>query len=219
MGLRAMVDRAASFAELLRSTRVYAITDDTLPPERVVSITDALLAAGIRIFQYREKHLSDRERVSIGRELGELIHARGGLLLINDRADIALACGADGAHLGQDDLPLAAGRALLGAELLLGASASYLPEIPAAIADGIDYLGFGAIFATDTKPDAEFAGLDLFEQACAASSVPVVVIVGISIDRATSVLNRGAAGIAVVSALYRAADPGVAAQELLKSIG
>jgi thiamine-phosphate pyrophosphorylase len=213
-----MTDRAASFAGLLQFTRVYAITDDMLAPDDMLSITDILLAAGIRLFQYREKHRSDRDRVSIGRALGERIHEHGGLLLVNDRADIALACGADGAHLGQDDLPLTAGRALLGPDLLLGASASYLPEIPAAIAEGVDYLGFGAVFATDTKLDAELAGLDLLEQACAASTVPMVGIGGISVDRAPAVLGRGADGVAVVSALYRAADPEAAARDLLRIV-
>src|SRR5581483_6295247 len=111
---------------------------------------------GVRLFQYREKTRPDRDRVAIGRALVELVHARGGLVLVNDRVDVAIACGADGAHLGQDDLPLEAGRALLGPDRLLGASASFLPEIGPAIAAGVDYLGFGAVFPTDTKLDAEY---------------------------------------------------------------
>ncbi len=211
-----MVDRATAFNELLRTTRVYAVTDDALPVDHLLGIVARLLAAGIRLFQYREKARPDGERVVVGRRLVELIHHQGGLLIVNDRADIALACGADGAHLGQDDLPLDAARRLLGPDLLLGASASFLDEIPEAISAGIDYLGFGAVFPTDTKLDAEFAGLPLLEQACARSAVPVVGIGGITTERAPSVLACGASGVAVVSALFRALDPGAAARDLLR---
>jgi len=213
-----MAERVQAFADLLQSTRIYAVTDDALPLRRLLDVVDELLEAGIRLFQYREKTASDRDRVDNARVLIERVHKRGGLMIVNDRVDIALASGADGAHLGQDDLPLAVGRAMLGPDLLLGGSASFLPEIPEAIAAGIDYLGFGAVFPTDTKQDAEYAGLDLLEEACRAASVPVVGIGGITRDRAPSVLERGVDGVAVVSALFRAVDPGAAARELLRTV-
>jgi len=203
---------------LLRETRVYAVTDDSLPEERLLQRTDELLDAGIRLVQYRDKKRSDRDRFDLARALLERVHAHDGLLVVNDRVDIALAAGADGAHLGQTDLPLEIGRAMLGTELILGASASYLPEIQLAVAAGIDYLGFGAAFPTDTKPDAEFAGLDLLRDACTASTVPVVGIGGITAERAPSVLGCGAAGVAVVSALFRADRPGAAAKALMNSL-
>lgn len=211
-------ERSSRFTALLRATRVYAVTDDLLAPEQLLQAIDGLLAAGIRLFQYRDKGRPDRERVELGQRLVERIHAQGGLLLVNDRVDIALAVGADGAHLGQDDLPLATGRAMLGPNRLLGASASYLHEIAPAIEAGIDYLGFGAVFTTETKTDAEYAGLDLLMQACRQATVPVVGIGGITVERAAAVIQHGAAGIAVVSALFRAPDPGSAARSMLAAV-
>jgi len=184
----------------------------------MLEVVRALLDAGIRLFQYRDKRASDGERVVIAQRLAEAVRAAGGLLLVNDRADIAIAAGADGAHLGQDDLPLEAGRALLGNDRVLGASASYLPELEPIRAAGCDYLGFGAVFGTETKPDAEYAGLDLLEQACRASSLPVVGIGGITLARAPEVIARGAAGVAVVSALFRAENPRAAGRALLAAV-
>lgn len=210
-----MSDLARRFSALLAETRVYAVTDDGLPPQTTRAIVEALLAAGVRLFQYRDKRSSDQERFEAVGSLAELVHRQGGLLIVNDRVDLAIAAGADGAHLGQDDLPLEIGRALLGPDRILGASASYLHELAPAVAAGIDYLGFGAVYSTDTKPDAELAGLDLLGQACAQVPVPVVGIGGITLERAPEVVARGAAGVAVVSALFRAADPEKAARELL----
>lgn len=211
-------NRRSRFRELLSATGIYAVTDDSLAPELLTEVVVELLAAGIRLFQYRDKTRPDQERAEIAVALSERVHAAGGLLLVNDRVDVALAAGADGAHLGQDDLPVDVGRSMLGTEPVLGASASYLPEIEPARAAGADYVGFGAVFSTDTKPDAEYAGLDLFEEACRRSVLPVVGIGGITIERAGDVIARGAAGVAVVSALFRARDPRSAAGRLLMEV-
>lgn len=202
---------------LLHRTGLYAVTDDALQPDDLVRIVDALLGAGVRLFQYRDKRRSDRERVALARALIERIHAQGGLLLINDRSDLAVAVGADGVHLGQDDLPLGWGRAVVGPDHILGASASYLAEIAPA-AEAADYIGFGAVYVSETKLDAEYAGLDLLEQACLASSRPVVGIGGITAELAAPVIGRGAAGIAVVSGLFRASHPAEAAKRLLAEV-
>ena len=211
------VTRRERFQRLLDATRVYAITDHSLSEPALMSATMKLLDAGIRVFQFRDKQPADARRVALATRLGEMIHAAGGMLIVNDRVDIAIAAGADGAHLGQDDLPFVAGRAMLGPDRVLGVSASYLDEIGPACAAGIDYLGFGAVFATGTKPDAEYAGLELFARACQAASVPVVGVGGISIARAPSVVAAGGRAVAVVSALYQADDPFGAAQQLLET--
>jgi thiamine-phosphate pyrophosphorylase len=211
-------ERAQRLTELLRATRVYAVTDDAATDVRLFQVVDGLIGAGLRVFQYRDKLKVDRARVQIVRALSERVHAVGGLLIVNDRTDLAIAGGADGAHLGQRDLPLDSGRLLLGPDLLLGASASYLEEIGPAVSMGADYLGFGAVFPTDTKPDAEYAGLELLRQACAASSVPVVGIGGITVGRAPSVVGCGAAAVAVVSALFRSSDPADAARQLVAAL-
>jgi thiamine-phosphate diphosphorylase len=206
---------AQRFAALIAESPVYAITDDSLPIEQLDSALSAILGAGVRLVQYRDKMRTDRERVQVAERIRELVRDAGGLLIMNDRVDLALAAGADGAHLGQDDLPFAAGRRLLGPDLLMGVSASYLEEIDPTRLEGVDYLGFGAVYPTDTKPEAEFAGLDLFREVCQRTSLPVVGIGGISVDRVPEVMACGAAGVAVVSALFRAEDPGAAAARLL----
>jgi thiamine-phosphate pyrophosphorylase len=217
--LTSLDSRPDQFLALLQRTKIYAVTDDSLGTEQLLAAVDQLLEAGVRLFQYRDKIRSDRERVEVASLLGERVHLQGGLLIVNDRVDVALAANADGAHLGQDDLPLAVGRTMLGPKRVLGASASYLPEIAPAVGAGIDYLGFGAVFPTGTKPDAEFAGLGLFEEACRCATVPVVGIGGINASRAGAVVACGAAGVAVVSALFRAADPAEAARELFRALG
>jgi thiamine-phosphate pyrophosphorylase len=206
---------AQRFAALLAESPVYAITDDSLPDERLEDALGAILDAGIRVVQYRDKMRSDRERIQVAERLGKLVRGAGGLLIMNDRVDLTLAAGADGAHLGQDDLPFDFGRGLLGPDRLLGVSASYLEEIEPERLEGVDYLGFGALYPTDTKPEAEFAGLELFREVCRRTRLPVVGIGGINVERVRDVMSCGAAGVAVVSALFRADDPGAAAARLL----
>lgn len=207
-----VIDR---FGELLAESPVYAVTDDALRPEQLESALMRVLEAGVRIVQYRDKVHSDRTRVAIARRLRELVHAAGGLLIINDRVDIAVAADTDGVHLGQDDLPLDVARRLLGPDRVLGASASYLEEVTPERLKGVDYLGFGALYPTDTKPNAEFAGLELLRAVCERCPVPVIGIGGVTVERVPEVMACGAAGVAVVSAIFRAEDPGAAARRLL----
>ncbi|MPZ15708.1 MAG: thiamine phosphate synthase [Chloroflexi bacterium] len=206
------------FLRLLHTTGVYAVTDDALRPEELLQTVDALLTGGVRLFQFRDKRRSDRDRVSIASAIADRVHAQGGLMLVNDRADLAVAAGADGAHVGQDDLPAPAARALLGPSRVLGVSASYLPEIGPAEEAGADYIGFGAIFRTDTKADAEHAGLDLLSEACRQARIPVVAIGGITEARIADVIRRGADGVAAVSALFRTDDAAQAAAALLDAV-
>jgi thiamine-phosphate diphosphorylase len=209
---------ATRFLELLDVTGVYAVTDDSLSRDRMLEAVRILLDAGVRLFQYRDKLQADGQRAETASILAGFVRGAGGLLIVNDRVDIALAAGADGAHLGQDDLPIDKARAMFGSHLVLGASASYPSELEPAGAAGADYIGFGAVFGTDTKPDAEYAGLDLLEEACRQTMLPVVGIGGITIDRVADVIRRGAAGVAVVSALFRADDPHAAARRLLAAV-
>ncbi|MSQ23442.1 MAG: thiamine phosphate synthase [Chloroflexi bacterium] len=209
------VSRRQLFLDLLTETRVYAVTDDRLESRKLIGVVEAALRGGVRLFQLRDKRRSDRERVALAQALGGTIRKQGGLLIVNDRADLALAADSDGVHLGQDDLPVATGRKLVGQDRIVGASASYLAEIPIALEGGVDYLGFGAVYPTDTKPDAEYAGLDLLREACGLCPAPVVAIGGISGERAREVLAQGPRGIAVVSALFRSANVEEAARTLI----
>ncbi|MBI4214063.1 MAG: thiamine phosphate synthase [Chloroflexi bacterium] len=206
------------FAVLLSDTHLYAVTDDALEPDRLRAAVESALGVGVRLFQFRDKVHADRERLQIGRWLVELVHQGGGLLIVNDRVDLAVAVDADGVHLGQDDLPVDLGREIAGDQRVVGVSASFLEEVPEAARVGADYIGFGAVFPTGTKVDAEFAGLDLLAQACRVSPLPVVGIGGITADRAAMVMEQGAAGVAVVSALFRAADVAAAGRELLAAV-
>lgn len=171
------------------------------------------------MIQLRGKTLSGGELVRVGRLLRRLTREAGALLIVNDRIDVALAVGADGVHLGQDDLPAGDARRLIGARRLLGLSASTVDEAVRADAAGADYIGFGPVFATSSKEDARPpAGLDALAEAVKAVSVPIVAIGGIHADTVGAVLNTGAAGIAVIAAVVGAADVEEAARSLRRLI-
>jgi len=135
-------------------------------------------------------------------------------LVINDRVDVAVAVGADGVHLGQDDLPVEAARGLLGPERLIGKSTHSVEQATTAESEGVDYIGFGPIFPTPTKPDYQGVGLDLLRQAARDIHVPMVCIGGIDISNLETVVNAGAERVAVVRAVCAAADPEAAARAL-----
>src|SRR5262249_50751301 len=141
---------------ILRSAGLYLVTDERVPPARRREVVAQALAAGVRVVQLRHKEALGAALLAEARELTAVCHAYDGLLIVNDRADVALAAGADGVHVGQEDLPLAAARQVVGSDLLVGVSASYPEEAEAADRDGADYLGFGAMYPTPTKRDAEY---------------------------------------------------------------
>lgn len=167
------------------------------------------------MLQYRAKSATTRGMVEEARALLVLCRSRGVPLLINDRADVAMAVDADGLHVGQDDLPAALARRLLGKGKLLGVSVGSPEEARRAIADGADYLGASPIFATPTKPDAPTPlGIDGMRALTAATRVPIVAIGGINAGNAAAIIAAGASGIAVVSAIVAARDVEAAAREL-----
>jgi len=135
-------------------------------------------------------------------------------LLINDRADIALAVNADGVHIGQEDLPLDQVRRMMGKDAIIGVSAGSLTEAAAAAALGADYLGVGAMFATGTKTDADIISMDELRRIRAAIKIPIVVIGGINKNTVPLFAGTGIDGIAVVSAVVSQKDAGGAAREL-----
>jgi thiamine-phosphate diphosphorylase len=145
-----------------------------------------------------------------------LARARGALLFVNDRLDVALALGADGVHLGPDDLPVAAARRAMGQGFLIGASTDDPERARALVRDGADYIGCGAVYATATKEDAgDVIGLDGLDCVARAVDVPVVGIGGISVERSAEVASTRAAGVAVVGAVMGAADVAAAVRGLL----
>lgn len=184
---------------------------------RATALALALAQAGLRLIQLRAKPLGAGEATRLARTLVEKLAPLGCRLIVNDRADVALAADAAGVHLGDEDLPVAAARTLLGPAALIGYSTHALAEIAAAgAATGqdphacqADYLGFGPIFESPTKPGLRTArGLALLEQACASSSLPVVAIGGITVETAPLCWQAGAASVAVISELERAFETG-----------
>ena len=174
------------------------------------------LEAGARAIQLRDKDAPPRVLLDRARRLRALTEEAGALLFVNDRIDVALAAGADGAHLGPDDLPLAAARAAVGGRLLLGYSTDDPRGARQAVADGADYLGCGDVFGTGSKADAgDVIGVGRLDEVAAAVDVPVVGIGGVTPERAPAVAATRAAGVAVVSAVMGAEDPAGAVRALL----
>jgi len=203
--------------ELRAALRLLVITDRELAGGRSVpEVVAAALGAGVRAIQLRNKGDSARELLAVGAELRACTREAGALLFVNDRLDVALAIDADGVHLGPEDLPVAAARAVSPAGFVIGRSADDPQVARRAVGDGADYIGCGTVYATTTKTDAGavigVAGLD---RVARAVSVPVVGIGGITIDRAQEVAGTRAAGIAVVGAVMSAPDPATAARALL----
>jgi thiamine-phosphate pyrophosphorylase len=169
---------------------------------------------GCTLVQLREKNASSREFYETAARVRKITANLGVPLIINDRADIALAVNADGVHLGQDDLPLDAARRLMGEDKIIGVSAGSLDEARAAADMGADYLGVGAMFATGTKTDANPASMDELRRIRAEIKLPIVVIGGINKNTVPLFAGTGIDGIAVVSAIVSQKDVCGAAREL-----
>jgi thiamine-phosphate pyrophosphorylase len=169
---------------------------------------------GCTLVQLREKNASSREFYETAARARKITADLGVPLIINDRADIALAVNADGVHIGQDDLPLDAARRLMGEDKIIGVSAGSLDEARAAADMGADYLGVGAMFATGTKTDANPASMDELRRIRAEIKLPIVVIGGINKNTVPLFAGTGIDGIAVVSAIVSQKDICGAAREL-----
>ena len=192
---------------------LYAVTPDWPDTARLLAATEAILRGGCRLVQFRHKTADPSRRDEQAGALRRLTAMYGAALIINDDIDLALAAGADGVHLGQDDGDLAAARGRLGSARLLGASCYQdLDRARSAVAAGADYIAFGSFFPSPTKPGAGRAGLHLLAEA-SALGVPVAAIGGITRQNAGALLQAGTNMLAVISDLYAAADPEQASRE------
>jgi len=197
---------------------LYVILDPAASGGRdLLALADAVLAAGARWLQLRDKDATTRALAAEARALRARVRAAGGVFIVNDRLDVALAVGADGAHLGQDDLPAAAARAV-APNLVLGVSTHGLDQARRAQADGADYVGLGSIFATGSKASFELVGLETLRLVRPHVRVDLVAIGGITVDRVPDVLAAGADAVAVISAVGLARDPGEATAAFLDAI-
>lgn len=193
----------------------YVIVSGTTPLE----VVESVLEAGVKAIQFREKSLPMREQVAAAARMRELCREAGALFLVNDRVDLAQAVGADGVHLGQKDLPAAVVRRMLGRDVVIGISCGTEEEAQAAERDRADYIGAGPIYPTSSKPDARAPlAPGALERIVRSVSIPVVGIGGIGVGGAAPVIRAGARGVAVISAVVNAADPGKAAAQLLAEV-
>lgn len=200
--------------------RVYVITDSHGPRGRSHrEIADAAIRGGATAVQLRMKEEPTRLLLDAARAIAPLCRAAGVAFLVNDRVDVAMIAGADGVHVGQDDLPPAEVRALMGPRALIGVSAATVEEAIAAERAGADYLGVGAVYATASKSDAGApVGLTRLTEIRRAVDLPVVGIGGITADNAGAVVRAGAQGIAVITAVTLADDMVAAVQRLRRAV-
>lgn len=186
---------------------IYLVTDDgCLQGRALIDCVREALEGGVTLVQYRAKTASSAEMYAEALQLKALCDSFNVPLIINDRLDIAMAVGAAGVHLGQDDLPCAAARKILGEDYIIGVSAHNPAEAKAALQSGADYLGCGAVFGTATKADVKKPGTDGLAAICKAKGLPVVGIGGVTADNYREVRAAGADGAAIVSGILAQPD-------------
>lgn len=186
---------------------IYLVTDDgCLQGRELLDCVREALEGGVTLVQYRAKTASSAEMYAEALQLKALCDSFKVPLIINDRLDIAMAVGAAGVHLGQDDLPCAAARKILGEDYIIGVSAHNPAEAKAALQSGADYLGCGAVFGTATKADVQKLGTDGLAAICKAKGLPVVGIGGVTADNYREVRAAGADGAAIVSGILAQPD-------------
>lgn len=197
------------------SLRLYAVTDRAwVGRQTLCQQVEAALQGGVTCVQLREKHLDRDAFLAEARQICALCRRYGVPFIVNDDLDIALACGADGIHVGQDDMPAAEVRRRAGRRLIVGVSAHTPEEARLAEAAGADYLGAGAVFGSATKTDASLLTPAGLQAVCAAVHIPVVAIGGVNARNILQLQGSGAAGAAVVSGIFGAPDITAACRHL-----
>ena len=206
--------------DALRAARLYLCTDSRRSQGDLPEFLDAALEAGVDIVQLREKHLEAREEIALLEEFADACRRHGRLLSVNDRADVAVAIGADVLHLGQDDLPVPVARRVIGDGPVVGLSTHDPAQADAAMsADDVDYLCAGPVWETPTKPGRPAAGMSLVRHvASRAPDRPWFAIGGIDLDNLDEVLEAGATRVVVVRAITEASDPGAAVRALRRRL-
>jgi len=202
------------YQKLLRS-RLYLVTS---PSDTLEATLEAALQGGLTLVQYRAKTEGDQERLAQGQRLRELCHRYGALFVVNDRVDVALAVNADGVHLGQQDIPIALARQILGPDRLVGRSTTNPEELQQALAEGADYVGVGPVYETPTKPGKAAAGLDYVRHAQAHCPIPWFAIGSVNANNLRDVLEAGAQRVAVVRAIMDADQPTLVTQYFLSQL-
>jgi len=204
-----------SLPHLREAMLLYAVTDRAwLHGRMLADCVRQAIEGGATFVQLREKEAPFDEVVELGRELAAICHEAGVPFVIDDDAEVAIACGADGVHVGQDDMACAKARELLGPDAIVGVSAQTVEQALQAQTDGADYLGVGALIPTPTKPDAVDVTCEELRAICDAVDIPVVGIGGLNANTIPAIAGYGADGAAVVSAIFAADDCLAATREL-----
>ena len=201
------------------NTTLYFITDSTCVTEnRFLPVVEAACRGGATIVQLREKDRSTREYMELARATHEITARYGIPLIIDDRVDVALAIGAEGVHVGQSDMPVRDARRLLGPEKIVGATTKTVPQALEALEQGADYLGCGAIYPTTTHVKTVITPVETLKEIVKAVPIPVNAIGGLNKENIFVLKESGIAGICVVSAIMKAADPEAATRELKQAV-
>ncbi|PLX87593.1 MAG: phosphomethylpyrimidine kinase, partial [Desulfuromonas sp.] len=192
---------------------LYLITPEGTK-KQVLQTVQAALDGGAKMVQYRDKQRPPETQIDLARELAQLCHQQGATFLVNDHPQVASASGADGIHLGQHDLSIQEARRALGPDKLIGISTSSVDQAIKAEMSGADYIGVGAMFATQNKEDAEQVGVETLRKIRRAVKIPIVAIGGLSAANSSEVLEAGANALAVIAAVSDDPKPALAAREL-----
>jgi thiamine-phosphate pyrophosphorylase len=225
-----MPDIGAKRRARLAAARLYMVCDSEPGGRELPGVLRAAIAGGVDIVQLRDKRLSDEELTEVVRTAHMICEQEGALLIVNDRPRVALEAGADGVHVGQEDMPVAQVRELVGPDMMIGLSTHAPAEIDAAMTqsdatvetarDGVpDYIGVGPVYATPTKPGRPAVGLELVRYAAGHSRLPFFAIGGIDAGNVEAAVEVGARRVAVVRAIADAADPERAARTLRRALG
>jgi len=200
--------------------RLYVILDAALLTVPETECAEELVAAGVRMLQYRNKRASARELFESSKRLSSLLIPQGVTFMVNDRADVALAADASGVHVGQEDLGVEEARRVVGAERLVGVSTHNLEQFQRAAASSADYIGVGPIFATGTKSNPDpVVGTQFIQEIRPLTDKPIVAIGGITLARALEIIESGADSVAVISDILGAPEPGMRARQYINLLG
>lgn len=203
---------------LFEALKLYLVTDPVLHGGRgVVPTCREALHSGVRFLQLRDKEASTRDLLNTALELKALCDNFSAWFVVNDRIDVAMASGAHGVHLGQSDMPAGIARSLMGPDAVIGVSARTTAEAVEAAEAGADYIAANLVFSTNTKSGlGEPLGLEMVKELSRASSLPLIAIGGIKPENASSVINAGCAGVAVVTAIMNANSPAEEVEKFLR---
>jgi len=196
--------------------KLHVLTDTVLQTRfSHVELTRLAINGGADTIQFRQKSGSTREMIEVAKQMKQLCSDNGVTLIVNDRVDVAIAAEVDAVHLGQDDFTIPLARKLLGKDVIIGGSASTIEEAQVCLSEGADYVGFGPVYPTTSKDDANpVTGIPMLKQVVEAIPLPIIVIGGVSAENIPEVMRAGAYGIAVISAVCCQDDPEEATRAL-----